>query len=130
MFLIDASELLSYQIPSTWQKCNDRKLRFELLNTSDEYKTTLVDFNQAMQGKYSEIIRVERIQNAPWYIQYLAHSQQFHTRLGKNTERRLFHGCPESAVNPILDDCFNRSYAGVNGESTYPTYFLMNYLCL
>ena len=127
--MIDASELTHYQIPSIWQKSNDRKLRFELSNTSDEYKTIISNFDPVMQRKYAQIIRIERIQHERWYIQFLAHSQQFQTRLGKNTERRLYHGCAESAVNGILDDCFNRSFAGVNGWSNCHTNLSIDYLC-
>ncbi|CAF4944171.1 unnamed protein product, partial [Rotaria sp. Silwood1] len=33
------------------------------------------------------------------------------------TEKRLYHGCPEKAANSIIEDCFNRSFAGVNGTA-------------
>lgn len=82
-----------------------------------------------MQGKYTQIIRIERIQNEPWYIQYLAHGHQFYKRLNTNTEKRLYHGCPESAVNPILQDCFNRSFAGINGSLNCVTHLSIDYLC-
>ncbi|CAF3850977.1 unnamed protein product [Rotaria sordida] len=32
-----------------------------------------------------------------------------------DTEKRLYHGCPEQAASLIMEDCFNRSFAGVNG---------------
>ncbi|CAF3082703.1 unnamed protein product [Rotaria sp. Silwood2] len=32
-----------------------------------------------------------------------------------DTEKRLYHGCPEHAANLIIEDCFNRSFAGKNG---------------
>ena len=106
---------MNFQVPSIWEKSKERKLRLQLSNTSDEYKTLVTNFDKAMKGKYTEVVRIERIQNARWYIQYLVHSHQFQMRLNTNSERQLYHGCPESAVNPILDDCFNRSFAGVNG---------------
>lgn len=107
-------------------------MRFELLNTSDEYKSILANFDQAMKGKYTQIIRIERIQNERWYIQYLAHSHNFKTRLNTDTERSLYHGCPEHAINSILEDCFNRSFAGVNGKVNFflicidPIFFCRN----
>jgi hypothetical protein len=70
-----------------------------------------------MKGKYKEIIRIERIQNERWYMQYLAHSRDFKQRLSEDTEKRLYHGCPDVAANSIIEDCFNRSFAGVNGIS-------------
>ncbi len=69
-----------------------------------------------MKGKYTQIIRVERIQNERWYMQYLAHDKDFKRRLNTDTEKRLYHGCPEQAANSIIEDCFNRSFAGVNGK--------------
>ena len=107
---------MNYQLPSTWERSNNKKIRVELSNTSNEYKEIVTNFEQAMQGKYTQIIRIERIQNERWYIQYLAHNKQFYTRLNTNTEKSLYHGCPESAANSILEDCFNRSFAGVNGN--------------
>ena len=84
-----------------------------------------------MKGKYTQIVRIERIQNERWYIQYLAHRHQFYTRLNEDTERRLYHGCPESAVNPILEHCFDRSFAGVHGELNFYTCLLIDclYIC-
>ncbi|CAF2644765.1 unnamed protein product [Rotaria sp. Silwood2] len=69
-----------------------------------------------MKGNYTQIIKLERIQNRTWFIQYLAHSQEFEKRLKKNTEKHLYHGCPEQAANSIIDTYFNRSFGGVNGE--------------
>jgi hypothetical protein len=69
-----------------------------------------------MKDKYTEIIRIERIQNERWYMQYLAHRKDFEKRLNTDTERRLYHGCSEKAANSIIEDCFNRSFAGVHGK--------------
>jgi hypothetical protein len=49
-------------------------------------------------------------------MQYLAHHEDFKKRLSTDTEKRLYHGCPEQAANSIIEDCFNRSFAGVNGR--------------
>ena len=129
-FPVGATESMNYQIPSTWEKSSEKILRVELSSTSNEYKTIIDNFDQAMQGKYTQIIRIERIQNERWYIQYLAHSYQFYARLNINTEQSLYHGCPESAVHPILDDCFNRSFAGVNGESILYTCLSIDCFCV
>jgi len=85
-------------------------------NTTPEYKTTVANFHAVMQGNDKQIIKVERIQNQRWYKQYLVHSEDFRTRLGKDTEKRLYHGCDETAAKSIAEDCFNRSYAGKNGK--------------
>ena len=72
-----------------------------------------------MKGRYSEVVRLERIQNERWYLQYLAHSREFEERLHADTEKRLYHGCPETSANSIIEQCFNRSYAGVNGSFNF-----------
>jgi hypothetical protein len=69
-----------------------------------------------MKGRYTQIISIERIQNERWYMQYLAHSKDFERRLKIDTEKLLYHGCPEQAANAIVDDGFNRSFAGKNGK--------------
>ena len=84
--------------------------------TSDEFKSIATSFQQAMTGQCTQIIQIDRIQNERWYSQYLAHSCDFRKRDSKDTEKRLYHGCPETAVNLIIEDCFNRSFAGKNGE--------------
>jgi len=116
-FVVDTIQHTKYELPSTWEKANENKIFFQLSNTSEEYKTIAVRFNQAMTGKYTSIIQIERIQNERWYIQYLAHSHNFKERLNEDTEKSLFHGCPEQAARLISEDCFNRSFAGVNGKS-------------
>jgi hypothetical protein len=119
IFLVGIAGSINYQLPSTWEKSKENKMRFELSTTSDEYKSILTNFDQAMKGKYTTIIRIERIQNERWFIQYLAHGQNFKTRLNKDTEKTLYHGCPEHAVHSIMEDCFNRSFAGVNGNFNF-----------
>ncbi|CAF1283261.1 unnamed protein product [Rotaria sp. Silwood1] len=83
--------------------------------TSDEYKSILNKFDQAMRGHYNQIVHIQRVQNERWYMQYLAHSRDFQNRLHADTEQRLYHGCPELAAHSISESCFNRSYAGING---------------
>jgi hypothetical protein len=106
---------VDYQIPSTWQNSKGDQLRFIVLKNTDEYKSIVNNFDKTMRGKYREILKVERIQNERWYMQYIAHSKDFKKRLNADTEKRLYHGCPEEAANLIIKDCFNRSFAGVNG---------------
>ncbi|CAF1154227.1 unnamed protein product [Adineta steineri] len=113
----DIRESFDYQRPMAWEKSNEKKIRFELSNTTDEYKSISTNFDQVMKGKYTQIIRIERVQNERWYIQYFAHSQHFKARLSTDTEKYLYHGCPDNAANAIMDDCFNRSFAGVNGTA-------------
>ncbi|CAF4063349.1 unnamed protein product [Rotaria magnacalcarata] len=110
-------EPIDFQVPTTWERCNENNIRISVLPKTKEYKKIKYDFDQSMGKTYREIINVERIQNERWFMQYLAHSRDFYKRLNENTEKQLYHGCPESATIAIMEDCFNRSFAGVNGTS-------------
>lgn len=106
-----------YRLPSRWERSDDDdQFRFVVPKHTDEYKQIISKFDQQMTGNYSEIVKLERIQNERWYMQYVAHKKDFKKRLGVDTEKRLYHGCPEHSVDSIIKDCFNRSYAGVNGN--------------
>jgi hypothetical protein len=82
-----------------------------------------------MKDNYTEIIRIERIQNERWYMQYVAHWKDFKKRLNADTERHLYHGCCEESCNPIIADGFNRSFAGVNGKfnlCAFPWFYILH----
>jgi hypothetical protein len=108
-----------YQIPLQWQNSREDQLRHIVPINADEYKSIVNNFDKMMKGKYKQIIKLERIQNERWYMQYMVHSKDFQKRLNEDTEKRLYHGCPEEAANSIIHDCFNRSFAGVNGISSF-----------
>ncbi|CAF2734466.1 unnamed protein product [Rotaria sp. Silwood2] len=108
---------IDYQVPSTWQNITENKLKIIVSIDSDEYKSISTDFNTVMKGICKKIIKIERIQNERWLMQYNAHWTDFKKRLHKDTEKRLYHGCGEKAANSIIEDCFNRSFAGVNGTA-------------
>jgi hypothetical protein len=103
-----------YQIPSTWQRTNNDQMRVIVSENTDEYNSIILKFAEAMKGKYREIIKLERIQNERWYIQYMSHAKEFKQRLNEDTEKRLYHGCSNHSADLIIQDCFNRSFAGVN----------------
>jgi hypothetical protein len=67
-----------------------------------------------MVCNYSKMVYLYRIQNQPWYMQYNTY-KQFSTK--KNTERRLFHSYPKESARLIINSFFNRSFAGINGQS-------------
>ncbi|CAF1131909.1 unnamed protein product [Rotaria magnacalcarata] len=81
-----------------------------------EYEDVVQRFQLTMSSiLYKEIVRIEHIWNRRWYQQYRIHHGEFHKRLSNNTETWLFHGCSETAANNIINECFNRSYAGMHG---------------
>ncbi|CAF0969748.1 unnamed protein product [Rotaria sordida] len=117
----DPESPINYQLPSTWIRSTENKLRFLVPYNSDEYTSMVNCFDQTMKGIYTSIIRIERIQNQRWFLQYQVHRQEFNKRLATDTERLLYHGCSQSAANLIIEDCFNRSFAGAHGRSLYIT---------
>ncbi|CAF4852853.1 unnamed protein product, partial [Rotaria sp. Silwood2] len=59
-------------------------------------------------GKASSIVRIDRIENAVWLMQYLNQKQIVDARLGyDDTEKLLFHGCPYAAAEQILQQAFS-----------------------
>lgn len=109
----------SATLPTTWQKPERNEKRFVVSPASAEYQTIKSTFDQAMGGQYTQMIKIERVQNERWYRQYMAHRQDFQQRLNMDTEKRLYHGCLDTSVQSIIDSCFNRSYAGINGKSIF-----------
>ncbi|CAF3455280.1 unnamed protein product [Rotaria sp. Silwood2] len=82
---------------------------------SDEFRRVAADFD----GGASSIVRIDRIENAVWLMQYLNQKQIVDARLGHDdTEKLLFHGCPYAAAEQILQQAFDHSRIGRNG-----TYF-------
>lgn len=79
-----------------------------------------------MQSLYSKIIRIERIQNERCYLQYTIHKQAFEENFNKDTEKCLYHGCPEQAAMAIVKDGFNRNFAGVHGKIVSCFLFFFN----
>ena len=114
--LVEAFLAASAALPSTWERPVGNVKRFVVSPGSAEYQAVKATFDKAMGTQYTQMIKIERIQNERWYRQYMAHRQDFQQRLNSDTEQRLYHGCPENAAQSIIDGCFNRSYAGINGK--------------
>jgi hypothetical protein len=53
----------------TWDRSDQNCKRVTLQPTSPEYQNVLAQFHATMLGKYSQIIKIERIQNERWYKQ-------------------------------------------------------------
>ncbi|CAF4256164.1 unnamed protein product [Rotaria sp. Silwood2] len=81
---------------------------------SDEFQRVAADFD----GGASSIVRIDRIENAVWLMQYLKQKQIVDARFGYNDrEKLLFHGCPYAAAEQILQQAFDHSRIGRNGTS-------------
>ncbi|CAF1546872.1 unnamed protein product [Didymodactylos carnosus] len=112
-------KLINHAFPNTWDiENNNGSKRIPLTSTSKQYFQVLKQFDDAnMKGKYTQIIRIERIHNERWFLQYSAHRDEFKQRFNDNScERSLFHGCRDVTINSIINENFNRAYAGVNGR--------------
>ncbi|CAF3433373.1 unnamed protein product [Rotaria socialis] len=111
-----ASTLAVSVLPHMWTYTNEqRTLRLPLKINTVEYNTIINEFNKTMFGQYTRINRIERIQNERWHKQYMLHRADFKKSLKMNTEKFLYHGCPDVATSSIIQDYFNRSFAGKNG---------------
>ncbi|CAF1115474.1 unnamed protein product, partial [Didymodactylos carnosus] len=103
-------------VPANWS-LNDKRKRIPLQSSLSEYTTVLQRFNETMVNNYLKIVRIERIQNERWYKQYKAHRDEFKERFNNNfNEKLLFHGSTDTVADQIVNECFNRSFAGVNGR--------------
>ena len=67
--------------------------------------------------QWSQIIKIERIQNPFLHAQYVAKKKTMDQHNPSNivNERELFHGCPGDVAEKISHHGFNRSFAGKNG---------------
>ncbi|CAF5154278.1 unnamed protein product, partial [Rotaria magnacalcarata] len=101
-------------LPEMWEDSDQNCKRITLQSSSKEYQDVLARFHVTMLGKYLQIVKIERIQNERWYKQYDAHREDFKRRYPNIDERLLFHGCPSTSADQIIQECFNRSFAGVN----------------
>ena len=98
--------------PSNWVGQKEDTDKFSVDKDAPEYKSIRALFDKTMSGKYTGIVRIDRIQNKQWYTQYNSY-KSFSSQ--QDTERQLFHGCPQSSAKLIIRSFFNRSFAGANG---------------
>ncbi|CAF1511634.1 unnamed protein product [Adineta steineri] len=108
-------KVIDSSLPDTWEASDQNCKRVTLQSLSKEYQDVLRQFNTTMNGHYTNIVKIERIQNERWYKQYAAHREEYKRRDGNLDEKLLFHGCLNASSNQIIQECFNRSFAGVNG---------------
>jgi hypothetical protein len=59
----------SYTSFQTWEPSDQNCKRVVLPSSSLEYQEVLDQFRVTMKDKYSQIIKIERIQNVRWYKQ-------------------------------------------------------------
>ncbi len=85
----------------------------EVPKESNEFRTVASDFD----GGAPSVIRIDRIENTTWLLQYLNEKEKVDARAGHDAnEKLLFHGCPYSAAEQILQRGFDHDRIGRNGK--------------
>jgi hypothetical protein len=80
---------------------------------SDEFRRVAADFD----GGASSVVRIDRIENTIWLLQYLNQKEIVDARVGSDeSEKLLFHGCPYAAAEQILQQGFDHYRIGRNGK--------------
>ena len=102
-------------LPIEWTSIDGQyPLRVLLSPSSEEYCSILKALRETMSATQTQSARVERIQNPRLYRHYQLEKKYLHEELKKETERRLFHGCPNetNTLESIMKNGFDRSLAG------------------
>jgi hypothetical protein len=80
---------------------------------SEEFRRVANDFD----GGASSVVRIDRIENTIWLMQYIDQKQTVDTRMRYDaSEKLLFHGCPYAAAELILQKGFDHDRIGRNGK--------------
>ncbi|CAF1040612.1 unnamed protein product [Didymodactylos carnosus] len=106
-----------FEKPPNWALHFGNTWRFPLHPQLPDYNLVLNKFKETMDSsKYAQVILIERLQIKRWYTGYQAHKKDFQERLKIDTEKFLFHGCPEASADLIIQsNHFNRSFVGKHG---------------
>ncbi|CAF4917197.1 unnamed protein product [Rotaria sp. Silwood1] len=105
-----------------WEVINDQyPMRVHLSPSSEEYRSVLRSFRATISAtKTNDNIRIERIQNERLYRQYQIEKKHFYKMLQKDTQKTLYHGCPndDAKLQSIMEQGLDRSRAGdANGKN-------------
>lgn len=95
----------------------------EVPKDSAEFRRVANDFD----GGSDSIVRIDRIENTVWLWQYLEQKSIIDGRVVHDeSEKLLFHGCPYSAAEQILQQGFDHDRIGRNGKSIDERKLLFN----
>jgi hypothetical protein len=88
-----------------------------VLKPLNEYSPTLQRLISDFNDYSMNIIRIDEVENATWRLQYLKQKETIDARLGHNqTDQLLFHGCPRSAAEGVIDHGFDHKLIGKHGK--------------
>lgn len=89
----------------------------DLSSSSTEHADVKQEFDRTMLGRYTSIVKIQRIQNPMLYFQYVVRKKEMdkHNKPGHQNERKLFHGTSVDTCPKVNQSGFNRSFAGKHG---------------
>uniref|UniRef100_A0ABM0M7L7 Poly [ADP-ribose] polymerase n=1 Tax=Saccoglossus kowalevskii TaxID=10224 RepID=A0ABM0M7L7_SACKO len=111
-------------LPANWTTVADNEsMKVEDIPvTSTEYQTVETRFKASLGGTYSNVIKIERVQNPRLYRQYAILKQNMDAKnpAGTINEKILYHGTSGDSVVKINHGGFNRSFcATMYGAGSY-----------
>ncbi|OWF50082.1 Poly [ADP-ribose] polymerase 14 [Mizuhopecten yessoensis] len=114
---LQATKDSGLQPPTTWTPMTDQDpvIVVPMQATDSEYTDVLKDFNATIGKDNPTIVKIERIQNQTLYQQYMTKKAEMDRSCGGQSEKMLWHGTAEGAVDSINMYGFNRSFCGKNG---------------
>jgi hypothetical protein len=119
--------------PSHWDVMQDPSVakRFEIKPGTPEYDAVSQDFLSTLNKRTKSVKKIERVQNLAMWQSYVVKRQaiclreighssdeaKLHDAEQRYERERLWHGSNVEVVEKILQQGFNRSFCGKNGES-------------
>uniref|UniRef100_A0A6F9DNV3 Poly [ADP-ribose] polymerase n=1 Tax=Phallusia mammillata TaxID=59560 RepID=A0A6F9DNV3_9ASCI len=106
-------------VPPNWDDMNGKMMRKIILGkTSPEYERVVNQFKASLP-QFSNIIKVERIQNPFLHQQYNIRKTDVerHMTLTNPVERELFHGTTNSVTDAICIQGFSLRFSGKHGSA-------------
>ncbi|CAF3351406.1 unnamed protein product [Rotaria sp. Silwood1] len=96
-----------------------------VLKLNTEYSSIIERITREFENSFMQIIRIDKVENATWLVQYLEQKKLIDARLGHDqSEQYLFHGCSCSAAEKIIQHGFDHKLIGMHGVSYgYGFYF-------
>ena len=118
---LSSSQMLAQQmkVPSTWSTLNDPLVAERIaLSAGSERDRVTAAFMKTL-GSHVQVIDVERIQNLSLWRSYATKRWDIISREGRASQARyervwLFHGTDEVTAEKIVQQGFNRIFAGRN----------------
>jgi hypothetical protein len=112
------TELLHSKPAHTNLVSNENQSTLEhVLKPLIERSLTIESITKEFENSYKKIVRIEQVENATWLPKYLEQKKIMDTQPGHDqNEKFLFHGCPRSAAEQIIQYGFDHKLIGMHGN--------------